>query len=186
MAKNLPKSDKWMPLWIGDYLADTQHLTRDEHGAYFLLMMAYWRNGGPLLDDPKRLAATVKATPQEWKSLRPTLAEFFSISDGMWNHKRIDREIANSVSRITQRSEAGKLSALKRWGNGNGNEKVTSVITGDITDTVTGEVTKAVTKGLRNCKPSPSPSVNLDSPIQAEEMLTTGTEGKPESLAGGF
>jgi hypothetical protein len=33
---------------------------------------------------------------------------------------------------------------------------------------------------------SSSPSVNLDSPSQAEEMLTTGTIGKPESLAGGF
>lgn len=33
---------------------------------------------------------------------------------------------------------------------------------------------------------SSSPSVNLESPIQDEEMLTTGTIGKPESLAGGF
>ena len=75
-TKSKNKTDAWMPLWIGAYLADTQHLTRDEHGAYFLLMMAYWRNKGPLQDDDKRLSSIVKASPKEWKELRPVLVEF--------------------------------------------------------------------------------------------------------------
>lgn len=109
------KTDAWMPLWIGAYLADTQHLTRDEHGAYFLLMMAYWRNGGPLPDDDKRLGAIVKASPKEWKALRPTLAEFFTIADGSWSQKRIDAELVAAKDRSKKNEARAKKAAQARW-----------------------------------------------------------------------
>lgn len=110
------KTDAWMPLWIGAYLADTQHLSRDEHGGYFLLLMAYWRAGCPLLDDDKRLAAIVKATPKEWKSLRPTLAEFFAIGNGVWFHKRVETELAESKDRKAKAGSKAQAAANARWG----------------------------------------------------------------------
>jgi uncharacterized protein YdaU (DUF1376 family) len=105
-----------MPLWIGAYLADTQHLSRDEHGAYFLMMMAYWRNKGPLPDDAKRLASIVKATPAEWKKLSPTLSEFFTVSNGVWAHKRIDVELAAAGDRSKKAADKAKAAAEARWG----------------------------------------------------------------------
>lgn len=106
-----------MPLWIGAYLADTQHLTRDEHGAYLLLLMAYWRAGAPLPDDDKRLSAIAKASPKEWKTLRPTMAEFFVVADGVWAHKRVDSELGISFERKVKAQKKAQKGAQVRWGN---------------------------------------------------------------------
>ena len=115
------KTDAWMPLWIGDYLADTQHLTRDEHGAYLLLLMAYWRNAGPLIDDDKRLAAIVKATPKEWIGLRAAMLEFFDVADGMWHQKRMDAEITGSMDRAEKAASKARKAAEARWGQSSTN-----------------------------------------------------------------
>lgn len=88
------KVDAWMPMWIGDYLADTMKLSRDLHGGYLLMLFAYWRNKGPLDDDDEDLAAIVKATPEEWsEKLRSKLAKFFTVENGVWSHTRADKEL---------------------------------------------------------------------------------------------
>lgn len=109
------KPDEWMPLHIGDYQADTAHLTRDQHGAYILLLMAYWRRGGPLPAIDARLAAIVKATGKEWKALRPVMAEFFVERDGHWHQKRADAELTKARGLVEAKSKAGKAGAAARW-----------------------------------------------------------------------
>jgi uncharacterized protein YdaU (DUF1376 family) len=104
-----------MPLNIGKYLGDTTHLTTPQHGAYLLLLMAYWRRGGPLPADDARLAATAKVTPQEWKKLKPVLSEFFSDRDGYWHQKRADEELETARTKMAAKSRAGKTGAQNRW-----------------------------------------------------------------------
>lgn len=93
----------WMPLYVGDYLGDTGHLSTTQHGAYLLLMMHYWRKG-ELPDDDKQLAAITKLPLRVWQDSRETLQAFFY--DG-WKHKRIDTEIARMEKVSARRSEAG-------------------------------------------------------------------------------
>jgi len=107
------RPDTWMPVYIGDYLADTMHLSYAEHGAYLLLIFAYWRSGAPLPDDDRMLAGICKASAKQWRDLRPTLARFFQIEDGLWRHKRVDDELVRATAGYAKRSAA----AMKRWGN---------------------------------------------------------------------
>jgi uncharacterized protein YdaU (DUF1376 family) len=97
------KKDLWMPLYIGDYLADTGHLTTTQHGAYLLLMMHYWRKHG-LPDDDKQLAAIAKLPLRIWLDTKETLQAFFH--DG-WVHKRIEGELARRKEVSNKRAEAG-------------------------------------------------------------------------------
>ena len=93
-----------MPLYIGDYLADTAHLNAAEHGAYLLLIMHYWQKGS-LPDDDCKLASIARAFPEQWSSMKATISEFF---DGGWKHPRIDAELAKSEAAYQRRAEAGR------------------------------------------------------------------------------
>lgn len=102
------KADAWMPLYIADYVADTLHLTRDEHGGYLLLLMALWRAGGSLPSDKKTLASVTKSSASEWRKLSPILLPFFELENGTISHKRVrqEREKADRISDL--RREAGR------------------------------------------------------------------------------
>jgi uncharacterized protein YdaU (DUF1376 family) len=110
-----PKVDAWMPLWIGAYLADTMSLTTQQHGAYLLLLFAYWRQGGPLQDDDEDLASTVKASAEEWIHLRRKLEKFFTVEGGKWSHKRADDELRTAREGRAKASEKARKAAEAKW-----------------------------------------------------------------------
>lgn len=99
----------WMPLYVGDYLGDTGHLSTSQHGAYLLLMMHYWRQGG-LPDDDKQLAAITKLPLRIWLDCRDTIQAFFY--DG-WQHKRINEELAKMEHATGKRAAAGQKGGLR-------------------------------------------------------------------------
>jgi uncharacterized protein YdaU (DUF1376 family) len=88
----------YMPLFVGDYLRDTRHLTTEEHGAYFLLILEYWAKGGKLPDDDAQLARIVNLSPAKWRKVKPIVKQFFQVQDG-WHHKRIDEELDYAAAR---------------------------------------------------------------------------------------
>jgi uncharacterized protein YdaU (DUF1376 family) len=98
----------WMPLYVGDYLGDTGHLTTAQHGAYLLLMMHYWRKG-ELPDDNSQLAKITKLPLKTWCDYRAVLQQFFH--DG-WKHKRIDAELARMMRVSEKRAMAGQKGGL--------------------------------------------------------------------------
>jgi uncharacterized protein YdaU (DUF1376 family) len=98
----------WMPLYVGDYLGDTGHLTTAQHGAYLLLMMHYWRKG-ELPDDDRQLSKITKLPLKTWCEYRPTLQDFFHSG---WRHKRIDAELERMLRVSEKRAIAGQKGGL--------------------------------------------------------------------------
>lgn len=104
------KTSPEMPFNIGDYLSDTMGLDRAEHGSYMLLIMAYWKNGGPLPNDDLALRKMAMCPETEWARTRGIMARYFDCSNGVWKHKRIDAELAADRARtaaISRASAAG-------------------------------------------------------------------------------
>lgn len=115
----MAKPDIWMPLYIGDYLADTMHLTTEQHGAYLLLIMAYWKNSGPLSSNDQMLAATCRLSVDAWSMHKHMLAAFFdTISDpDLWILPRAEKEMAKAGVNQEKRVLRAKKAAEARWGN---------------------------------------------------------------------
>lgn len=99
----------WMPLHIDDYIRDTDHLSATEHGAYLLLIMKYWRDGG-LPSDEGLIRRYAKLSAEQWGESRAVLAALF---DENWRHKRIDAELAKASDIIAKRKSAGKQTQFK-------------------------------------------------------------------------
>ena len=104
----------YLPLFGSDYLADTRHLTTEEHGAYLLLMMAAWRQddcGLPL--DDKKLARISGLAARKWASMKDTILDFWTIENGRIFQSRLRKERGYA----DQKSESNRRSARSRWDN---------------------------------------------------------------------
>lgn len=110
------KADTWMPLYVGEYMADTTNLNTEQHGAYCLMLMAAWRRGGTLPNDDEQLASVTKLPPARWKKHRSVLVDFFKADEGgRLVHKRVTQERLKAQAISEKKAEAGAEGAAARW-----------------------------------------------------------------------
>lgn len=155
-------SDKvgiWMPLYIGDYLADTMHLTTEQHGAYLLLIMAYWKNGRALPSNDQQLAAICRMPIDAWSNAKAVLADFFDTTeDGKWINHRVEKEISGAGEKKQKARDKAVNAANKRWGNDSSNAP---------------SIPQAMHEDMLGPCPSPSPS-----PIK---IKSSSNQDKPDN-----
>jgi len=163
----MAKTDIWMPLFIGDHMANTIGFTLAEHGAYLLAQMAYWRKHGPLTDG--ELQSICRDT-------YPRVSQLFTQESAngvvLWRHLRLDEEMATALRKQSERSEAGKVGAAARWQN-DGNRIATA------SDSQCEGNGKPIAKQWQNDAPSPSHSP-LPVPPESPYILS----GKPDVSVG--
>lgn len=99
----------YLPLFTGDYLRDTQHLSMTEHGAYIKLLMHCWDQKGPAPLDERKLYGICNArSKEEISAMLHILEEFFVKMDDGWYNRRLQREIEKTEAISRVRSTAGR------------------------------------------------------------------------------
>ncbi len=181
MPQGIPvsKSNVWMPLYVGDYLADTMHLNAEEHGAYLLLLMHYWRTG-PLPDTARALAGIARVSADSWAGdLGDTVRAFFRAEGGRLHHGRVDAELLKARSLSSKRRAAGKRGAASKHGRPMPEETPDAGAgRGKLDGNGVANATGLPEPGHRQ-SPSPSPS-----PSQ-EERKRVGLTASPDASAPG-
>lgn len=111
--------------WLGDYQRDTADLSLMEHGAYRLLLDAYYATEEPFPADLGRLYRTARAvTPEEQEAVRTVVQRFFPIAeDGRRRNARADREIEETRSYTDKQRKA----AERRWSGKNASADATAM-----------------------------------------------------------
>lgn len=103
--------------YCGDYAADTPHLTMLEHGAYTLLLDAYYTSEKPLPDSFDLLYRICRAqTAAEKKAVRNVAEQFFP-SDGEFRHNgRADKELSIAVPKLERLRAVARVNGAKNQG----------------------------------------------------------------------
>lgn len=116
-----------IPFFGDAYLADTQHLNLEEHGAYFKLLLCAWRTAScELPADDKRIATMLGITAGRWSKLRPAVLAFWTRTETGWKQKRLSKErefVAEKISKNILAAEArwsGKPLKSKQPADANG------------------------------------------------------------------
>jgi uncharacterized protein YdaU (DUF1376 family) len=111
----------WMPLFWGDFLANTMHLSAQEAGAYLFLIAHAWEHDGKIPSEPVRLARIAHVRQDQWKKVWVALEDFFEIeahgpSISAITHGRVVNELRRLGKISNQRKEAAK----QKHGKSNG------------------------------------------------------------------
>lgn len=171
----------WMPLYIGDYLKDTGHLTAAEHGGYLLLLMHAWTHNGVLENDDFSLRATARLDSRDWKRSRDRLLAFFFLTKEGYRHKRIEQELAVSRAKSAQRSVAGKASAEQRQRQREGNGRSTGV-----QRELNGKVNETPTAAQRQSNINTTQSVESKLLLESQLPRTRVAKPVPKRTYGGL
>ena len=102
----------YMPFFTEAYLADTQHLSLEEQGAYMRLLCFMWMRGGYLRDDDKELSRLLGLHVNKWKKIRETLGAFLQKHPP---HLLTQKRLIHEYQKAEGKRESKRQNAHARW-----------------------------------------------------------------------
>ena len=97
-----------MPVKVDALLADTQHMTAEEFGAYCRLLFTMWLQRGRLPDDRRELMRIAGVHPPRWSRIAETVMRPMTVAGGQISQKRLTVTWQEVIATQQRRSEAAK------------------------------------------------------------------------------
>jgi uncharacterized protein YdaU (DUF1376 family) len=113
-----------MPLFWGDFLANTMHLSAQEAGAYLFLIAHAWENEGKIPSGKNRLARIAHVQHEHWNRVWPVLENFFEPINGnpggasLWGYQHV--RVLAELDRLGKISSKRKAAAMQMHSKSNG------------------------------------------------------------------
>jgi len=110
-------SKAWMPLYVGDFLADTMHLSATERGIYISLIIHCWQHGS-IPRDRRKLTRIAACSPQLWHQHAETVLQFFDVvNDVTMEHRRVKTELLRYEEKRNQTRDAALRMHARKHAN---------------------------------------------------------------------
>jgi uncharacterized protein YdaU (DUF1376 family) len=179
-----------MPVFPDALIGDTTHLTMEEFGVYCMILFVTWRNNGqPLPDDDKRMARICRMSGKKWAAVRPAVADFFDLSEGVWRQKRLEKEWKYVCDQRAKQSEKGKKSAEARQKSKNSegdnspdrdqDNQDKPLINNETPSTVATQ--RLEPEGQPNVNPQPQP--HTEEKMDRDKSLSSAPDGSGKRLS---
>jgi uncharacterized protein YdaU (DUF1376 family) len=101
-----------LPLKTDALVADTNHMSAEEFGAYVRILCAMWRHGARLPDNAEELARIAGVTPKRWAAISERVLRPMTTGGGIISQKRMTTTWLDVQAIREKRAN----SANKRWG----------------------------------------------------------------------
>lgn len=178
-------SHPYMPLYVGSYLKHTRRLTTEQHGAYLLLLMELWTQGGYIDADPAALRKITGTSPKRWPQVWNAILAFFDIRQGLLCHERILFELQKADQISIKRRNAGAKGNIVKALKANGAYDAIASAVGTQMRTQTGTQTRSDQKdntggAVERGRAAPNPAADFPSAFAEPLSATSEPVGKPQ------
>ena len=111
-----------LPLFTDAYLADTRHLTLEEHGLYMLMLMTAWRDRSCSLPaDEREICRLLGVDPRRWRRVSPNVLALWNEENGRISQRRLAKERERCARSSAKNAENARARWLKKNETGDAN-----------------------------------------------------------------
>jgi uncharacterized protein YdaU (DUF1376 family) len=104
----------FMPMFVGDYIADTPELSIEAHGAYCLILFYTWKGRKFLENDDKKMCRILRLGNHKWQKIKKEILPYFDLSDGTWFQQKLSEMLTETKQKSDKNKANGRLGGIAK------------------------------------------------------------------------
>ena len=165
----------YFKLYCGDYSKKTQHLTLAEHGAYVLMLIAYYATERPLPVVPKLYRLCHATSLYEKRAVDSIVTQFWQVTEAGLINVRADQEIIKDQEFMASQRAKAAAGAAARWQKKDAHRDASGDASGDDSGNAPAMPLHSPILRLKSRTAPPTEAPSLDKSLFAEARRIFGT-----------